>query len=65
MDANSSGEDCAVYEFDIDDGMESDAAPVSGRFDEYLEQYRDGLLNGRFEYIEGCGVTEKMGASRK
>jgi hypothetical protein len=32
---------------------------------EYLEQYRDRLLGGTFEYIDGCGVTEKMGSSRK
>jgi len=25
-----------------------------------LEQYRDRLLGGAFEYIDGCGVTEKM-----
>lgn len=54
-----------VYEYDIDDGMEEDSPVVAPALDAFLETYRDGLLNGMFEYIEDCGVTEKMGASRK
>jgi hypothetical protein len=31
----------------------------------FLEQYRDQLLGGGTEYLSGCGVVEKVGASRK
>ena len=32
---------------------------------QFLENYRNSLLSGRFEFLEDIGVIEKMGASKK
>jgi hypothetical protein len=49
----------AVFEYD-DDGLGSEICPS---FTAYIEKYRNDLLSGKFEYIEDCGVVEKMGGS--
>ena len=60
IDTNDDG---AVFEWDIDETEPNDKlAPGLGAF---LEQYRDQLLGGGSEYLSGCGVVEKVGASRK
>lgn len=53
-----------VLEWDADDGVGSSVAPNLVR---YLEDYRNSLLSGHFEYLDGIGVVEKMGGkpSRK
>ena len=53
----------AVYEWDI--GEEEPNDKIADGLGAYLEQYRDTLLGGGCEYIDGCGVVEKVGASRK
>ena len=58
----------AVYEWDGDDGISDD--PISLSLTSYLEDYRNRLLSGQCEFLEDCGVIEKMGtksssASRK
>jgi len=65
VDVGSGSGEGQVFEFDIDDGVEDDAEPVAPSLDNYLEVLRDDMLNGRYEYIEDCGIVEKMGASRK
>lgn len=52
----------AVFEYDLDDGLGDQVAP---NFVRYLETYRNDLLSGHFEYLEDCGVIEKMGKARK
>lgn len=54
--------DDAVFEYDLDDGLGDKVAPNFVRF---LETYRNDLLGGHFEYLEDCGVIEKMGKGRK
>lgn len=53
----------AVYEWDVGENMPSDK--LADGLGAYLEQYRDTLLGGGCEYLDGCGVVEKVGASRK
>ncbi|KAJ1422453.1 hypothetical protein B484DRAFT_114143 [Ochromonadaceae sp. CCMP2298] len=49
-----------VFEWD-EDGLGDCLAPSLVR---YLEDYRNALLGGSFEYLEDIGVVEKMGASK-
>ena len=51
-----------VYEWDTDSGLGDKVAPSLGQF---LETYRDQLLSGQFEYLDGCGVIEKIGGGTK
>ena len=55
----------AVFEWDEDDGVSED--PIFPSLTAYLEDYRNRLLSGQCEFLEDCGVVEKMGtkASRK
>ena len=53
VDANSE----AVCEYD-EDGVGSEISPSVAS---YIEKYRNDLLSGKFEFIEDCGVVEKMG----
>lgn len=57
---NSSTEE--VLEWDADDGL-GDA--VAGSFAQYLETFRDSLLAGRVEYLDGAGVIEKVSGGRR
>ena len=47
----------AVAEWDEDGEGET----VSPSFSEYLEAYSKNLLSGRWEFVDECGVMEKMG----
>ena len=49
----------AVFEWDEDDGVSED--PISSSLTAYLEDYRNRLLSGQCEFLEDCGVVEKMG----
>lgn len=49
-----------VLEFEPGSGL-GDCVSVS--FSSYLEKYRDELLSGRFEYLDGVGVVEKVSSS--
>jgi hypothetical protein len=51
-------EDGSVKEFS--DEEEGDV--MGGSMNDYLEEYRNGLLGGKFEYVEDCGCMEKAGA---
>jgi hypothetical protein len=51
-----------VREFDADDGL---GDSVADNFTRYLENYRNDLLGGHFEFLEDVGVVEKMGKGRK
>ena len=54
-----------VHEWDSDEGLGDVVAPNLLR---YLEDYRNSLLTGHFEFLDEVGVVEKMGkaaASRK
>ena len=51
----------AVHEWDTDEGLGDRLADSLGA---YLESYRDQLLSGQYEYLDGCGVIEKVGASK-
>jgi hypothetical protein len=57
---NSSTEE--VLEWDADDGL---GDVVAGSFAEYLESFRDSLLAGRVEYLDGAGVIEKVSGGRR
>lgn len=47
-----------VHEWDADDGLGDCLSDTLGA---YLERYRDQLLSGQYEYLDGCGVIEKVG----
>ena len=51
-----------IVEWDADDGV---GEILNSSFSSFLENYRDQLLGGRIEYIDGCGTIEKVSASRK
>ncbi len=51
-----------VREWDSDEGLGDVVAPNLMR---YLEDYRNSLLTGQFEYLDEVGVVEKMGKARK
>ena len=50
----------AVFEWSLSDGIEDDS--VSDSLGIYLETYRNSLLNGNCEYIDGVGIVEKVGS---
>ena len=54
--------DDSVREWDEDDGL---GDTISDNMVRYLENYRNDLLGGHFEYLDDVGVVEKMGKSRK
>ena len=47
----------AVAEWDEDGQGET----LSASFSDYLETYSKNLLSGRWEFVDECGVMEKMG----
>lgn len=49
----------AVFEWDRDTGLGDE---VAGSFVRFLENYRNDLLGGHFEFLDDVGVIEKMGA---
>ena len=49
--------DGAVVEY----SEEEEGEEICGSMADYLEDYRNGLLAGKFEYIEDCGCMEKAG----
>jgi cell wall assembly regulator SMI1 len=54
-----------VMEWDVNDGK---GDTVASSLEQFLENYRNDLLSGHFEYLEDIGVIEKMGgkaASKK
>ena len=50
-----------VYEWDLADGR---GDRVAGSINDFLEEYRNKLASGKFEYMEGDGCIEKAGGSR-
>lgn len=48
-----------IYEWDEDNGLSED--PVARNFSRYLEEYRNHLLNGHYEFVEGVGLIEHVG----
>lgn len=46
-----------IFEWDSQDGLGDAVAPS---FSRYLEEYRNSLLGGQLEYVDGCGVIENM-----
>ncbi|GMH90633.1 hypothetical protein TrST_g4947 [Triparma strigata] len=48
-----------VKEWEEDDGL---GDSLGGSYNDYLEEYRNSLLAGKFEYVEDCGCMEKAGA---
>ncbi len=52
----------AVFEYDMDDGL---GDQLANNFVRFLETYRNDLLSGHFEFLEDCGVIEKMGKGKK
>lgn len=53
--------DC-VREWDADDGLGDE---LSGTIVRFLENYRNDLLGGVYEFVDDLGVVEKMGKARK
>jgi hypothetical protein len=53
-------EDGEVKEWTQDDGYGDET--LGGCFADYLEEYRNDLLAGKYEYVEDCGCMEKAGA---
>mmetsp|Transcript_2579 Transcript_2579/g.4693 ORF Transcript_2579/g.4693 Transcript_2579/m.4693 type:complete len:177 (-) Transcript_2579:321-851(-) len=51
-----------VIEWDSQDGAGDEVAPS---FIQYLEDYRNSLLEGNMEFIDGCGVVEKLSNAKK
>lgn len=50
---------CPVAEWDA----EGEGSTVAKTFSLFLERFRNELLSGRCEYVEGLGVVEKMSTS--
>ena len=53
----------AVYEWDEDDGIADD--PIFQSLGAFLEDYRNRLLAGQCEFLDECGVIEKVAKARK
>ena len=53
----------AVYEWDEDDGVSDDYLFPS--LASFLEDYRNRLLAGQCEFLDECGVVEKVSKARK
>lgn len=51
-----------VFEYEPGEGL-GDCVDIS--FSSYLEKYRNDLLSGRFEYLDGVGVIEKVSGGRR
>lgn len=51
-----------VFEYEAGEGL---GDSVDSTFTSHLEKYRDELLSGRFEYLDGIGVVEKVGAGAR
>lgn len=51
-----------IYEWDSEEGLGDQVAPSLTTF---LEEYRNSILGGHFEYLEDIGVVEKVGATAK
>ena len=58
VDANAGS---AVFEWE-DGELGDQLSPTLGS---YFETYRNDLLSGQFEWIDGCGVVEKVGAKAR
>ena len=54
--------DCEIVEWDSDDGV---GDVVAANLSSFLEQYRNNLLSGQFEFLDDAGVIEKMARSKK
>ena len=52
----------SVVEWDEEDGINE---TLSDSFNEYVENYRNSLLEGKYEYLDSVGVIEKISGSRK
>ena len=52
--------DDAVYEYEMGDGR---GDRLSSSIADYLEAYRNKLLEGRFEYMDGDGCVETMASA--
>ncbi|CAN0033533.1 unnamed protein product, partial [Choristocarpus tenellus] len=50
-----------VFEWEPEDDGEGDQ--VSSTFSGFLEDFRDQLLSGHFEFVEGLGVVERLGGA--
>lgn len=48
-----------VKEWEEDSGL---GDTLAGSFNDYIEEYRNALLAGKFEYVEDCGCMEKAGS---
>ncbi len=59
IDTEGRGE---IVEWDADDGV---GDIVAGNLSSFLEQYRNNLLSGQFEYLDDAGVIEKMTRGKK
>jgi hypothetical protein len=55
-------DDDAVFEWDADDGL-GDRLEIN--FTRYLENYRNSLLEGHFEFLDDVGVIEKVAKHHK
>ena len=51
----------AVYEWDEDSGLSD--SPVSKSLLKFLEDYRNKMLNGHFEFVEDVGIIEHVNSS--
>jgi len=60
---DASTAEAAVYEWDSDEDCLGDS--VASSFGTFIETYRNDLLSGQFEYLDGCGVIEKVGAAKR
>ena len=60
---DSSVAGAAVYEWDSEEDCLGDS--VASSFGTFIETYRNDLLSGQFEYLDGCGVIEKIGAAKR
>eukprot|EP00904_Undaria_pinnatifida_P009782 jgi/Undpi1/5934/HiC_scaffold_2.g01208.m1 len=58
-DAQTRG--CPVAEWDLD----GEGAIVADTFSLFLERFRNDLLSGRCEFVEGIGIVEKMKTSAR
>jgi cell wall assembly regulator SMI1 len=52
-----------VFEWDVDESEPNEK--LADSLGAFLEDYRYQLLGGGREYLNGCGVIEKVGASKK
>ena len=51
-----------VMEWDLDDGS---GDVIAESFNEFLEDYRNSLLEGKYEYVDDVGAIEKVSKGRK